>query len=56
MKKRGKEEKRLSLNKMQMMKASQMKTIRGAFGITRGFNEKGSDDPPPTPFQTASGK
>ena len=55
MKKKNKEEKKLSLKKMQLMKPNQMKIISGG-GITlAGFNDD-NDDPVPTPLQTPSSK
>lgn len=55
MKKQTKKEKKLSLNKVQLMKINDMKTITGG-GIQVGLNFGGNDDPLPTPFQTASSK
>ncbi|SDJ89916.1 hypothetical protein [Chryseobacterium jejuense] len=55
MKKKIKEEKKLSLKKMQLMKPNQMKIINGGGIALAGLNDE-NDDPVPTPLQTPSGK
>ncbi len=52
MKKQVKKEKKLSLNKVHLMKITDMKTINGGSGAQAGFNLDGNDDQHPTIRQT----
>ncbi|UCA58270.1 hypothetical protein KB553_14550 [Chryseobacterium rhizoplanae] len=52
MKKQIKKEKKLSLNKVRLMKITEMKTISGGSGAQAGLNFNGDDDHNPTIRQT----
>lgn len=52
MKKQIEKEKKLSLNKIRLMKLNEMKTINGGNGAQAGFNLNGDDDHNPTIRQT----